>query len=182
MRLLRALVIAVMVAAAPAAQANKCPPPAFARALAAADVVFVGRATRSLPNRDAVFAVERVFKGQVPAEVVAHFGGVKYAMLLPPERYLVYGRLEGGRGAALTLRVDACSGSGQAEPLAADLARLGRGKPRARAWRPVTSGLSAARVAPNASAAACTRTAWMPRAAVWRRAPATARDRPARAM
>jgi hypothetical protein len=128
----RALLFAfALVLLAPAAGATKCPIPSFEQALAAADVVLVGRAVRHVDGRDTELAVERVYKGEAPARVIARFHGVKYAMLAPPERFLVYAVLEqsADRPGTLDLTVRVCGGSKPTSAADDDLAKLGAGRP-----------------------------------------------------
>ena len=113
------------------ARASKCPIPNLAQALEHADVVFLGQAKSQTPERDTLFVVERVFKGEVPSQVTAHFFGVKYAVLAPPHRYLVFGSVEPDTtspGAPPLLTVETCSGSEDATRATDDLAKLGAGR------------------------------------------------------
>src|SRR5881394_2215799 len=122
-RTVRLAALLVALALEPAeARASKCLPPSLPRALASADAVFVGRALRTVDDGDTVFAVERVYKGEAPAEVIARFHGVKYARLTPPGRYLVFGVLEPAADGAFALVVPVCSGSAPAEARAPELA------------------------------------------------------------
>jgi hypothetical protein len=112
------------------ARASKCFELSLEQKLEAADVVFVGKALSQTAERDSVFVVERVFKGEVPKRITAHFFGVKYAMLFPPERYLVFGSIEPDTtspGSPALLAVETCAGSLAVKYAADDLAKLGPG-------------------------------------------------------
>ena len=125
-----------------------CPPATLASSLAGADVVFVGRAIRTVDGGDVVFAVGRVYRGDAPAQVVARLRGAKEAIGTPPGRFLVYGRiaLSKKRPHEPELIVAPCSGSGPVEALAADVVQLGPGRPpgkRLASQRPLVTKRSA---------------------------------------
>ena len=125
------LALFMFVAPAPV-QASKCVETSFEQKLRAADVVFLGKALSQTPERDSVFLVERVFKGEVPKQITAHFFGVKYAMLFPPQRYLVFGSVEPDTtapGAPPLLTVETCAGSVAAKFATEELGKLGPGRP-----------------------------------------------------
>jgi len=140
----------VLACAAPSASASKCLPSTFEQRFTAADVVFVGTARGIDAELATTFDVERVYKGSVPARVVVHTGGVKYAMLAPPWRFLVYATLQvsTSQPGELELYVQTCGGSERVDGAAEDLARLGEGEP---AGLPGSKLVSGNRDGPTAS-------------------------------
>lgn len=108
------------------ARASSCIPAEPGDHLAAADVVFLGRAVKATAEQDTVFEVERVYKGDVPRRVTVRFHRVKYAFLPPPGRYLVYGSLEHTDG-GIELTSPVCSGSGAIDGKTEALSALGVG-------------------------------------------------------
>lgn len=124
---LLALVLVTLPLARTAA-ATQCQETRFAVQAAAADVIFVGLARAIDGELATTFAVERVYKGDVPASVVVETGRVKYAMLEPPHRYLVLAICDEAEARPGNLFNRTCSGS-RREPWPADLTQqLGRGK------------------------------------------------------
>jgi len=110
------------------ARATSCDVPTFERSRDAADVVFVGRATAVAEKggyaTTSTFAVERVYRGETPANVEVEGGGLKGALFQSGKRYLVFGRIvETGLFAHL------CGGTQRADDAAAWIAQLGDGKP-----------------------------------------------------
>jgi len=106
------------------ADACKCRSPEPREALAAADVVFVGRADRATTSPgEETFAVERVWKGKVPAAVkVDNSAGSCKFIFEEGARYLVF-----ARGAADALELDACGGTRHIDHAGEWLAALGPG-------------------------------------------------------
>jgi hypothetical protein len=116
---------------APAALASTCVESTFQQRMERANVVFVGWARSIDEELATTFDVERVYKGAVPARVVVHTNRVKYAMLSPPARYLVYAvtRPSGSDPGATELLVETCGGSVREDVASGDLALLGPGAP-----------------------------------------------------
>lgn len=106
------------------ADACKCRSPEPREALAAADVVFVGRAERATTSPgEETFAVLRVWKGEVPATVkVDNSAGSCKFIFDEGARYLVF-----ARGAADALELDACGGTRHIDHAGEWLAALGPG-------------------------------------------------------
>jgi hypothetical protein len=93
------------------AAASQCREVPFAQLLRAADVVFVGRALTWDAELATTFAVERVYKGSVPAQVIVESGAIKYAALAPPDRYLVLAVRDAPGIRPGNLYVHTCGGS-----------------------------------------------------------------------
>lgn len=114
------------------AQACSCPrPPPPTEARDASVVVFLGKITDATPppsyaSARVTFAVERVYKGQVPATVVADTTASSACGLagvaIIGARWLVYSRRD-------HLYLDACTRTKPVEEAGADIAALGDGYP-----------------------------------------------------
>lgn len=119
------LVVVAAVAWSPRdAHACKCRSPELREAVAAADVVFTGRAGRATtsPGKE-TFVVAQVWKGRVPTtvEVENSAGSCKF-VFDAGALYLVF-----ARGAADALELDACGGTRHVDHAGEWLAVLGPG-------------------------------------------------------
>lgn len=108
--LLRSLALVAALRPTPAS-ASQCQEVPFARLVREADVVFTGRALAWDAALATTFAVERVYKGTVPARVIVESGAVKYAALAPPDRYLVLAVTDAPGTQPGNLYVHTCGGS-----------------------------------------------------------------------
>lgn len=127
--LVRVLAVVMILLLPGRAAASSCGEVPFAKLAEGADVIFVGTAISIDGELATTFEVERVYKGEIPARIVVATGGVKYAMLLPPHRYLVLAQAGSPDAAPGTLHGHQCSGS-KREPWAAEItAQLGDGWP-----------------------------------------------------
>jgi MYXO-CTERM domain-containing protein len=93
------------------AGASSCVETAIENQIAQADVVFVGKALKMDAELATTFEVETVYKGSVPAKLVVHTDRVKYAMMDPPDRYLVLASLRPGPDGRPIAFNEVCSGT-----------------------------------------------------------------------
>lgn len=111
------------------ASASQCQETPFATLAREADVIFIGTALTWDEELATTFAVERIYKGRVPARVIAETGRNKYAALAPPDRYLVLADQGHPDAKPGNLYLHTCGGSRRLLPDADIPAQLGRGEP-----------------------------------------------------
>ena len=111
------------------ASASQCQETPFATLAREADVLFIGTALTWDEELATTFAVERIYKGRVPARVIAETGRNKYAALAPPDRYLVLADQGHPDAKPGNLYLHTCGGSRRLLPDADIPAQLGRGEP-----------------------------------------------------
>ena len=113
------------------AHATSCAEPKFATSLESASVVFSGRVIIEMTSPTSTLvqiAVEKVWKGDVPATVRVRGGGLMGTSFINGEHYLVFANQ---REWDPTLLADLCGGTSPTNRVADWIAQLGEGRPPA---------------------------------------------------